>query len=127
MRPGFRGESRRRFSDAIPIALILPELLVIPLTLGLLRAHHVAIAITILIVSSCLAFIWALVSLGLRFRMLKELGVRGKARQRLFSGPPPEDPDELRAWKVGWQFMFAVVAVMVFILAIPIEAWLSGR
>jgi hypothetical protein len=65
--------------------------------------------------------------MALCFRSLRKLGLNGQDRLRLFSGPRPDDPDELRAWQLGWHFMYAVVAVMVCMIAIPIASWLSSK
>jgi hypothetical protein len=40
---------------------------------------------------------------------------------------PPDDADELRAWRSGWQFICAVLAVMLSMVAIPVTSWLSKK
>jgi hypothetical protein len=53
--------------------------------------------------------------------------VSSSERMRVFSGSRPEDPDELFAWKWAWQFLYAVVATVLSMIAIPIAASLSGK
>ena len=50
-----------------------------------------------------------------------------EGRMRLFSGPRPDNPDEHRAWKWGWHFMYAVLAVLLSMIAFPVTAWLTGK
>jgi hypothetical protein len=75
----------------------------------------------------CLSFGWGMVSLLLCFRSWRDLGLGGEGRLRLYSGPRPSDPDELRAWRLGWHFMFGVLATMLCMIAIPVAWWLSGK
>ena len=75
----------------------------------------------------CLSLGWTFVSLFLCFRNWKKLGISGEGRLRLYSGPAPSDPDELRAWRLGWHFMFGILATMLCMIAIPIVWWLSGK
>ena len=68
----------------------------------------------------CVSFAWGWVSMALCFRSLRKLGLDGKARLRLFSGPRPNDPDEYHAWQLGWHFMCAVLAMILCMIAIPL-------
>ncbi len=109
------------------LSILLGLLVVIPLTLWFAWARHTTLLNPILVTLFCLSFGWGLVSTALCFRNLRKLGLDGQGRLRLFSGPRPDDPDELRAWQSGWHFMYAVLAVMVCIIAIPIASWLSSK
>jgi len=60
-------------------------------------------------------------------RNLRKLGLDAEGRTKLFSGPRPNDPDELRAWQWAWQFMYAFLAVLLCIIAIPVTSWLTER
>jgi hypothetical protein len=102
-------------------------LVVIPLTLWFAWARQSAIANSIAVSLFCLSFAWVLVSLLQLNRGLRRLGLGPEGRTRLFSGPRPDDPDELRAWRWGWQFMYAVLAVLLCMVAIPVTSWLSGK
>jgi hypothetical protein len=75
----------------------------------------------------CLSLGWTFVSLFLCFRNWKKLGISGEGRLRLYSGPAPSDPDELRAWRLGWHFMSGILATMLCMIAIPVVWWLSGK
>lgn len=61
------------------------------------------------------------------YRSLRQLGLDGEGRMRLFSGPRPDDQGELRAWKWGWHFMYAFLAVLISMIAFAVTAWLTGN
>jgi hypothetical protein len=106
---------------------LLGFLIVIPFTLWFAWAGHPAIAYAIAQSLFCVSFAWGLISLLQLQRNLRKLGVDPEGRTRLFSGPRPNDRDELRAWQWGWQFMYAVIAVMLTMVAIPVTAWLTNK
>lgn len=108
-------------------SILLGLLVVIPLTLWFAWKNHTSPVNSILVTLFCLSFGWALLSLALFLRGFKELGLDGEERLRLFSGPRPSDPDELCAWQLGWNFMIAVLAVILCMFAIPFASWLSGK
>ena len=109
------------------LAILIGFIVVIPLTLWFAWAHRATVASSVLITLFCLAFGWGLVSQVLLYQRPQKLGLNGEGRQRLFSGPRPENPDELRAWLTGWHFIFAAVAALLCLIAIPVASWLSGR
>ena len=74
----------------------------------------------------CLSFAWVWIAMLQCYRSLRQLGLDGEGRMRLFSGPRPDDPDELRAWKWGWH-LYAVLAVLLSMIAFPVTAWLTGK
>ncbi len=102
-------------------------LVVIPLTLWFAWARHSAMANSIAVSLFCLSFAWVLTSLLQLNRSLRKLGVGPEGRTRLFSGPRPNNTDELRAWRWGWQFLYAVLAVLLCMIAIPVASWLAGQ
>lgn len=108
-------------------SVLLGLLVVIPLTLWFAWKDHTTLINPFLVTLFCLSFGWGLLSMALLFRSLKKLGLNGEERLRLFSGPRPDDPDELRVWQLGWHFMFAVLAVILRMLSIPFASWLSGK
>jgi hypothetical protein len=105
------------------LSMLLAFVVVVPLFLWFAWAHKASNVNSILTTLFCLAFAWASVSMSQCFRSLRKLGLSPQGRMRLFSGPRPDDPDELRAWKWGWHFMSAIAAVLLCMLAIP-AAWL---
>ena len=109
------------------ISILLGLLVVVPLTLWFAWARHTALLNPFLVTVFCLSFGWGLVSLARCFRTLKNLGLDGPSRLRLFSGPRPDDGDEQRAWRLGWHFMYAVLAVMLCLVAIPLASWLTSK
>lgn len=109
------------------LSILLGLLVVIPLFLWSAWAGRTELANSILVLVFCLSFGWLLLSLTLCFRSLKKLGLDGEGSMRLFSGPRPDDPDELRAWQLGWQFMYGVMAVILSMIAIPVYSWLTGK
>ncbi len=100
---------------------------VVPLTSWVAWGGHPRIAGSILLSLCCLSFVWGVVALLRLNRCLSRLGLGPEGRTRLFSGPRPDDPDQLRAWQLGWQFMYAVLAVLLCIVAMPIASWLAGK
>lgn len=123
----FQGAVAGLVKTTSALSILLGLLVVIPLTLLFAWARHTAALNSILVTLFCLSFGWGLVSMALCFRSLRKLGLDGQGRLRLFRGPRPDDPDELRAWQLGWHFMYAVLAIMVCIIAIPIGFWLSSK
>ena len=109
------------------LTLLLGFLAGIPITLWLAWAHHLAAAISVVLTLFCLAFAWGLVSLFQVSQSLSKLALGLKDSTRLFAGPRPTDPSELRAWRWGWQFLCAVMAVLFCMIAIPVASWLAGQ
>jgi hypothetical protein len=110
------------------LTILVGFLVVIPLTLWFTWAGHSPIAYSFAVSLFCLSFGWLLVSMLQLNRSLGKLGLGPEGRTRLFSmKSPPEDPDELRAWRWAWQFMYAVLAVLLCMIAIPVVSWLAGR
>jgi hypothetical protein len=109
------------------VSALLGLLVVIPLTLWFAWLHYTTILNPVLVTLFCLAFGWGLISVSMCFNALRKLGLDGQSGLRLFSGSRPTDPDELRAWLFGWHFMYAVLAVMFCLFAIPVASWLSGK
>jgi len=119
---------RRAIAGLLEATWVLAILLAaIPLTLWYAWVHFMSLVNSVLETLLCVSFGWVLVSLVLCFRSLRELGLSGEGRLGLYSGPRPSDPDELRAWRLGWHFMFGVLATMLCMIAIPVAWWLSGK
>ncbi len=101
---------------------------VIPLTFWAAWAAHPGIVDFILELLLTLSFTWGVVALLQLQRNLRRLGLDTEGRTRLFAMKSrPDDPDEFRAWRWGWQFMYAVLAVMLCMAAMPVASWLSGK
>lgn len=109
------------------LSILLGFLVVIPLTLWFAWAHQRIDEYSILITLFCLSFFWMFMSMLQCHRSLRHLGLDGEARMRLFSGTRSDDPDELRAWKWGWHFVYAVIAVLLCIFSLPTVSWLTGN
>jgi hypothetical protein len=110
------------------LTALMAFLIVIPLTLWFAWVGHSAIAYSIAQSLFCLSFAWLVISLLQLQRNLRKLGLGPEGRTRLFSMKSrPDDPDEFRAWRWGWQFMYAVIAVLLCMIAIPVAAWLAER
>jgi hypothetical protein len=63
-------------------------------------------------------WIWCIVSLAQMFRVLRRLDA--SRRFAAFSRGRPDDPDELVAWKWGWQFAYAAIAALATMAALPL-------
>ena len=116
----FRGAVAGLVKTMWTLSILLGLLVVIPLFLWFALARPATLVDSLLATFLCLSFGWVLVSMALCFRTLGKLGLDGQGRLRLFSGPRPSDPDELRAWRLGWQFMYAVLAVLLCMIAMPL-------
>ncbi len=83
----------------------LMALLVMSLTLWFALVHPGTVAESVIQTIFCLSFAWVWIAMLQCYRSLRQLGLDGEGRMRLFSGPRPDDLDELRAWKWGWHFI----------------------
>lgn len=124
---GFELAWENLFKAWTGLTVLVAFLVVIPFTLWFAWAHHTTLLNPILVTLFCVSFAWVNASMVLCYRGLRKLGLDGEGRLRLFSGPRPSDPDELRVWLLGWHFMCAVLAVLLCMIAIPIASWLSGK
>ena len=104
------------------VTAVLGFFVLLPLTLCFAWAGTSAVADSVADSAFCLSFAWLLISLLQLRRNLKKLGLGPGGRTWLFAGRRPEDPDELRAWKWGWRFMFSVIMVLLCMVAIPMTA-----
>jgi hypothetical protein len=105
----------------------LMALLVISLTLWFAWAHRSTFIESVIQTLFCLSFAWGWVAMLQCYRILRQLGLDAEGRMRLFSGARPDDQDELRAWKWGWHFMFAVLAVLFSMIAFVVTASFAGK
>jgi hypothetical protein len=101
--------------------------IVIPLSLWFTWRRDSTFANQIAVMLFCVAFAWGVLSTVHMLRGLRKLGLSPANRMRVLSGPRPDDPDELYAWKWAWQFLYAIIAVMLCMIAIPIASWLTGQ
>jgi hypothetical protein len=94
---------------------------VVPVSLALwwIWTHRANLAESAIQTFFCAAFIWAWVSMFQLYRALRHLGLSPEGRKQLFSGPRPNDADELRAWLWFRQFLLAVLTGLLFMLRMP--------
>jgi len=101
---------------------------VVPLTLWAGWTGHPGMADLILQLLCVLSFTWGVVALLQLQRSLGKLGLGTEGRTRLFAMKSrPDNPDEFRAWRWGWQFMYAVLAGLLCMIAMPVAFWLRGK
>ena len=91
----------------------------VSLTLWWIWAHYTNLVESAVKALLCVAFLGVWVSMFQCYRALRRLGLSPEGRKQLFSGPRPNDPDELRAWKWFRRFLLAVLTVLLFMCAIP--------
>jgi len=113
-----------RISSAL--GTFLGFVVVIPLTLWFAWTHHSTLAEAIIKTLFCISFGWMMVSTLGWFRSFRALG-NGPSSAALLLGPRPEDPDELRAWKWGRQFRYALFAVLLSMIAFAVILQLNGE
>ena len=99
---------------------------VIPLTLWFAWTHHSTLAEAIIKTLFCISFGWTMVSTLGWFRSFRALG-NGSSSAALLLGPRPEDTDELRAWKWGRQFRYALLALLLSMIAFAVVLQLNGE
>jgi hypothetical protein len=95
------------------------SLVPVSLTLWWICTHHKNLGESAVQIFSYVPFIWAWVSMFQCYRALRQLGLSPEGRKQLFSGPRPNDADELRAWLWFRQFLLAIIALLLFVFAIP--------
>ncbi len=113
----------RKFVYAYSTLVCLLGFLAISLSLWFAWAHRSTLAESVVETVFCLSMAWGFVSM----LQLRKVKLSSSERTRVFSGPRPTDPDELYAWKWAWQFMYAVIAGMLSMIAIPVTVWLTGK
>jgi hypothetical protein len=126
------GEQFQRIAEAFvrgmsKSMMLVACVFVLPLTLWFNRVRASTVANQTAVTIYCVAFAWGYVSLLRMLRGLRKLDLSPAYRMRVFSGPRPDDPDELYAWKWAWQFLYAIIAIGLSMIAIPIASWLSGQ
>ena len=99
--------------------------IVLPLILWFAWARHSAVAYSLVQSLFCAAFLWGVISALKTRRGLRKLS--RSDRSRVLSGPRPDDVVELHVWKWAWQFMYAVIAAALLMLAIPLTAAFTGK
>ena len=99
---------------------------VIPLTLWFAWTHHSTLAEAIIKTLFCISFGWIMVSTLGWIRSFRALG-NGPSSAALLLGPRPEDPDEVRAWKWGRQFRYALFALLLSMIAFAVILQLNGE
>jgi hypothetical protein len=109
----------RGWSRLIALTAIL---IVIPFTLWFAWRRASALAHPIAVTLFCITLAWTAVSMLRMQRGLHKLGLSGTERMRIFSGPRPDDPDELYAWKWAWRFLCGIIAVGLCMIVIVIAS-----
>lgn len=106
-----------RFFEAIAFVMLL---VILPLTLWLTWSHHDGILSPLVATLFMCSVAWMAVSAFQLQREIKRLGLSDEGARALLSGHRPSDRDELRIWRWGWQFGYAVIAAILFLILIPI-------
>lgn len=107
------------------LAACLGFLVVIPFTIWFAWAHHSTLAEGIIKTLFCISFGWMMVSILGWFRSSRALG-KGPSSADLLLGPRPEGSEELRAWKWGRQFRYALFALLLSMVAFAVVLQLNG-
>jgi hypothetical protein len=125
------GEVQRVFERAFEVYAwvfgLVAFLIILPLTFWFVWRNSDTLIIKMTQTIFCLSWGWIVVSLLKMFRVLREVGLTPMERLYVLSGPRPDDPDELRVWKSAWQFMIAVIATILFMIAIPLADSLTKK
>jgi hypothetical protein len=114
----------------IYLAALTGFLVVVPMSLWSAWGHHLTLIDALysaIVTVFCASWGFALVSMLQIHRAIRKLGLSGNEAKSLFSGTRPIDPDELAAWRWGWRFMYAIIATLVCMMALPATAWLTGK
>jgi hypothetical protein len=114
----FQADTEKLFSYFWVIAALF-SLAPVSLTLWWIWTHHTNLAESAIEAFFCVPFIWAWISMFQLYRALQHLGLSAEGRKQLFSGPRPNDADELSAWLLFRQFLLAVLTGLLFMFAMP--------
>lgn len=114
----FQSEIEKAFSF-FWVVTFLVSLIPVSLTLWWAVAHHTTLAGSAIQIFGCAVFVWCWVSMFQCYRVLRQLGLSPEGRKQLFSGPRPDDPDELRAWLSFRRFLLAVLIFIALMIVIP--------
>src|SRR5271169_6247009 len=109
------------------LAGLMAFLIVIPLTLRLAWKNPSSFANAIVTTLFCISFGWGNVSTIMRQRAIRKLGLSSISVKNIISSPRPDDPDELNVWIWMRRTLFAFIAVILCMIAIPLTSWLSGE
>jgi hypothetical protein len=71
-----------------------------------------------------IGLVWACISTWARVYVCEAAGLR--TPMRLFPGPRPGDPTELRAWIWHWHFYAACILILICMIVISISIWVHG-
>jgi hypothetical protein len=102
------------------VLTLFAVLVIIPLTLWSMWRDSSPLIFKVAIAVFCFAWGWTMVSALQMFRVFREVGLTPMGRLKLLSGPRPDDPDELRVWKSSWRFIYAFLATILSVIAIPV-------
>ena len=72
-----------------------------------------------------IGLVWGCVSTWARVYIYEAAGLSSPAK--LFPGPRPTDPIELRVWIWKWHFYAAFILVLICVLAISLSIWVQGN
>ena len=86
--------------------------------------HPFGFRSTVAVVMS-IGLVWSCISTWARVYVCEAAGLR--TPMRLFPGPRPSDPIELRAWIWHWHFYAAVVVILISMVVISISIWAHGN
>jgi hypothetical protein len=109
------------------LAALMAFLIVIPLTLRLAWGNTSSFANAIVTTLFCVSFGWVNVSTIMTQRAIRKLGLSSISVKNIISSPRPVDPDELNVWIWMRRTLFAFVAVILCMIAIPLTWWLTGE
>lgn len=109
------------------VAAALLLLLAVPMLLWTIWSDRGCIACNLSTTFFVFSIAWAGVSAVQHQRRMKDLGLTAAGATALFSGPRPTDPDELRAWRWGWQFGYAIIAALAFLILDVIVGLMTGN
>jgi hypothetical protein len=117
----------KQFAAYSWVVALFGFLVIIPLSLWFIWRDSSAFIYKMAETAVCLSWGWTMVSLLQMFRIFREVGLTPEGRLQLLSGPRPNDPDELRVWRSAWRFMFACIATILSMVAIPVADSLTKK
>ena len=71
-----------------------------------------------------IGLVWGCISTWARVYVYEAAGLR--MPMRLFPGPRPTDPIELRAWIWHWNFYAGFIVILIGMVVISISIWAHG-
>jgi protein-S-isoprenylcysteine O-methyltransferase Ste14 len=105
-------------APAAGLTVLIGYVVVLLFTVWLARAHRIEIPDAAVLAMICFSFGWVYLALWKLDRGRRRLGWNRSNMTKLLTGSRPDDPDELFIWQWTLQLCFAIVSVVLCVVAL---------